>query len=120
MATLGATLVAVSPQRPEWSREVIRQHHLGYPLLEDHGNEVARRFGLVFTLPDDLRRLYEKNGVDLARYNGEPSWTLPMPGRFVIDATGIVRAASADPDYTVRPDPAETVAVLQSLAGAAS
>ena len=43
-----------------------------------------------------------------------------MPGRSVIDATGIVRAASADPDYTVRPDPAETVAVLQSLVGAAS
>src|SRR5882724_276559 len=100
MTALGATLVAVSPQRPAWSREVIRQHHLGYPLLEDHGNEVARRFGLAFTLPDDLRQLYEKNGVDLARYNGEPSWTLPMPGRFVIDTTGIVRGASAAPDYT--------------------
>jgi peroxiredoxin len=73
-------------------------------------------YGLAFTLPDDLRDVYLntfKN--DLAKRNGEPSWQLPMPARFVIDRAGIIRAADVDPDYTVRPEPEATVAVLKTL-----
>jgi len=67
---------------------------------------IAKTFGLVFTLPDDLKDLYLnvfKN--DLAQRNGETSWRLPLPARFVIDRGGIIRYAQADPDYTVRPEP---------------
>jgi len=84
-------------------------------VLRDQGNRVAAAYGLVFTLPDDLRRVYLQLGIDLARANGDDSWTLPMPSRFVIDSTGIIRAAEANPDYTHRPEPADTVAVLRSL-----
>ncbi len=84
-------------------------------MLRDQGNRVAAAYGLVFTLPDDLRRVYLQLGIDLARANGDDSWTLPMPSRFVIDSTGIIRAAEANPDYTHRPEPADTVAVLRSL-----
>jgi peroxiredoxin len=59
--------------------------------------------------------LYSKYGIDLERFNGDGSWRLPIPGRFVIDSNGLIRYASVDPDYTVRPEPRETVAVLQSL-----
>jgi peroxiredoxin len=38
-----------------------------------------------------------------------------MPARFVIDRAGIIRAADVDPDYTVRPEPEATVAVLKTL-----
>lgn len=53
--------------------------------------------------------------TDLEAYNGDDAWTLPMPARYVVDRGGIVRWASVSPDYTVRPDPAETVdALLQA------
>jgi peroxiredoxin len=78
---------------------------------------VARRFGLAFSLPDDLREVYRDLGIDLAVANGDASWTLPMPARYVVDRTGIVRAADVDPDYTRRSEPADTVAVLRGLAG---
>ena len=84
-------------------------------MLSDRGNQVARKFGLVFRLPDDLRALYEKFGADLAKFNGDDSWTLPMPGRFVIDSGSIIRSAEVDPDYTVRPEPSQTVAALKAL-----
>ena len=77
---------------------------------------IAKTFGLVFTLPDDLRDLYLnvfKN--DLAQRNGETSWQLPLPARFVIDRAGVIRYAQADPDYTVRPEPEETVAIVKAL-----
>jgi peroxiredoxin len=107
--------VAVSPQQPEHNRELIRQRHLEYEVLTDHGNEVAARFGLRFALPAYLRDLYRTFPLDLAAYNGEPSWTLPMPARFVIDPGGVIRAAESDPDYTTRPEPEDTLAALRAL-----
>jgi peroxiredoxin len=70
---------------------------------------------LTFKLPEDLHQVYGKFGIDLKKYNGDESWTLPMPARFVINSSGTVRAADVDPDYTVRPEPAETVRVLEGL-----
>jgi peroxiredoxin len=92
-----------------------QRHKLAFDVLSDPGNRVAGEFGLTFKLPEDLRQLYAKFGTDLKKYNGDESWTLPMPARFVIDSSGTVRAADVDPDYTVRPEPAETVRVLEGL-----
>jgi peroxiredoxin len=97
-------------------RETEEPKPLSFELLRDFGNAVAEAYGLVFTLPDDLRAIYTKFGIDLARGNGDGTWRLPIPARFVIDRTGIIRSANADPDYTRRPEPADTVAALQALA----
>ena len=88
---------------------------MSFEILRDHGNQVAERYGLVFTLPEDLRAIYLKFGIDLAKGNGDGTWRLPIPARFVIDRAGVIRAADADPDYTRRPDPAKTVEVLKTL-----
>ena len=53
--------------------------------------------------------------LDLTKYNGDASWTLPMPARFVIDRRGIIRSAESDPDYTTRPEPSDTLDALQAL-----
>lgn len=76
---------------------------------------MAARFGLRFALPDYLRAIYASFPLDLATYNGDASWTLPMPARFVIDRQGIIRAADSDPDYTTRPEPEETLGALRAL-----
>ena len=86
-----------------------------FEVLRDFGNAVAEKYGLVFTLPDDLRAIYEKFGIDLARGNGDGTWRLPVPARFVVDPAGVIRSADADPDYTRRPEPAATVDVLRTL-----
>ena len=76
---------------------------------------MAEAYGLVFTLPDDLREIYLRFGIDLARGNGDGTWRLPIPARFVIDRVGIIRAVDADPDYTRRPEPARTIETVQGL-----
>ena len=88
---------------------------MSFELLRDLGNHAAEAYGLVFTLPDDLREIYLKFGIDLARGNGDGTWRLPVPARFVIDRRGIVRAVDADPDYTRRSEPARTVEILRGL-----
>ncbi len=73
-------------------------------------------FGLAFTLPEDLREVYRSFGSDLAQKNGDPSWQLPVPARFVIDTKGIVRSVEADPDYRYRPEPETTLEALRRVA----
>ena len=98
-------------------RETDEAKGLPFAMLRDFGNTVAEAYGLVFTLPDDLRAIYAQFGIDLARGNGDGTWRLPVPARFVIDSEGIIRAVDADPDYTRRSEPAHTVEILKGLRG---
>ena len=112
----GATIVAITPQLAEASQSLIEKQRISFHLLSDPGNAYAAKLGLRFTLPDDLKGVYLNFGNDLAVRNGEGSWTLPMPGRFVIDRRGIVRTADIDPDYEHRPEPQKTVDDVRALA----
>jgi peroxiredoxin len=69
----------------------------------------------MFVLPDYLRDLYRSVGITLNRFHDETGYRLPMPARYVIDKEGIIRAADVNADYTVRPDPAESVVQLRTL-----
>ena len=117
---LGASLVAISPQTAPNRRKSERENALSFPILSDHGNAVANAFGLRFRLPDDLIAVYKGFGNDLAIGNGEDSWTLPMPARYVIGTDGVIAYAEVNPDYTRRPDPSELLPVLRRLRTAAA
>ncbi len=112
---LGASLVAISPQTAPNRRKSERENALSFPILSDHGNAVANAFGLRFRLPDELIAVYKGFGNDLAIGNGEDSWTLPMPARYVIGTDGVIAYAEVNPDYTRRPDPGELLPVLRRL-----
>ena len=115
MQALDATLVAVTPQLAEHSRTMIKKHALNYHLLMDPGNDYAAELGLRFRVPPDLQVVYDSFGIDLPKYNGDDSWTLAVPARFVVDRGGIIRAADVDVDYTYRPEPEKTIADLKAL-----
>ena len=103
----GATLVVISPQLEKYTRQMAKKHHLTYSVLMDQDNGIAAQFGLKFKLPDDLREVYTKFGIDLERFNGSDAWTLPLPGRFILERNGIIQDVQVDPDYTKRPEPGE-------------
>lgn len=106
---LGATLAALTPQLPEHNRTMREKNALNFHMLSDPGNAYAAELGLRFELPDDLKEVYKSLGIDLPKYNGDESWTLPIPARLVVDTGGVIRAADIDVDYTRRPEPSKTV-----------
>jgi len=114
---LGANFIAISPQLQSFNRELTEEKKLTFEILSDPGNEVAQRYGLTFKLPEDLKEIYVKFNIDLEKYNGDDSWTLPLPARLIIDQKGIIRYAEINADYTVRPDPEETIAALKKIMG---
>jgi peroxiredoxin len=101
----GANLVAISPQIAANSRKSVRTNGLEFPILSDTHNDVAQAFGLRFELPDYLIELYKNLRNDLPTFNDDPSWSLPMPARYVIGQDGVIRYAEVNPDYTQRPEP---------------
>jgi peroxiredoxin len=113
---LGASLVAISPQTAANSRKSLRQNALRFPILSDPHNAIAASFGLRFELPSYLVELYKARKNDLPAFNGDPSWTLPMPGRFVIAQDGTILYAEVNPDYTRRPEPADMLPALRLAA----
>lgn len=112
---LGANLIAISPQTAVNSRKSVRQNGLGFPILSDTHNDVAAAFGLRFDLPDYLVELYKNLKNDLPNFNGDPSWTLPMPARYVIGQDGRILYSEVNPDYTRRPEPEDMLPVLRSV-----
>ena len=107
--------MVVSPQVARTPREREEPKPLTFEVLRELGNRVAEQYGLVFTLPEELQKIYAKFGIDLPAGNGDGTWRLPIPARFVIDRDGIIRAVDADPDYTRRPEPTQTVEALKKL-----
>lgn len=112
---LGASLVAISPQTPANSRKVRADHQLSFPILSDSNGHLAESFGLRFGLPDDLINLYKSFGIDLAVFNGDDSYTLPMPARYLVQRDGVIAYAEVSADYTRRPDPSELLPILRHL-----
>lgn len=111
---LGAEMVAISPMTPDNSLSLAEKHQLEYPVLSDKGLETASRFGLVYSVPLELRSFLKTAGTDLAVYNGDSSWRLPVPATYVTDQEGIVISA-VNPDWRERLDPLEIISALQKL-----
>ncbi len=108
----GASLVAISAQTGKQAYFMHDQHKLAFPLLVDTQNELARQFGLVYRVPEEQQAIYRRTFVNLPFVNGDDSWELPIPATYVIDPNGEVRFASANEDYTERPEPLEILSQL--------
>lgn len=108
----GATLVAISPETPDASLSTKEKNELTFEVLSDRGNEVAKKFGLVFTLPESLRPIYNNFGIDISAHNGDSTFELPLPATYVVAADGTIVYSFANADYTQRLDPAEIVIAL--------
>jgi peroxiredoxin len=121
---LGASMVAISPQTVHQNYLMADQHKLQFPLLTDAESKVAKQFGLAYRVPDYQQEVYGRAFVNLPFVNGDSSWELPIPATYIIGrqhsagegarATRVLYA-SANPDYTDRPEPADTLRFLAQL-----
>lgn len=112
IADAGASLIAISPQTQKHSYMTRDMHTLRFPVLSDEGNQVARKFGLVYRLPAELQAIYETIMTKLPGYNGDQSWELPLAATYLIQSNGKISYARVDADWRRRAEPEE---LLQNL-----
>ena len=114
--SLGADLLAVSPELPDNTLTMAEKHAIPIDILSDATSEVMKAYRLWFAVPAEVKALYlEKFGLNLEKYNGAGRWELPVPATYVLDTSGVVRAGQADPDYTVRMEPSEIVEAVREV-----
>jgi peroxiredoxin len=112
----GIELVVLSPQSPDSTQKQAKAETLKFNLLVDKDNEIGKAFGLVYTFPEDLKNVYRNVfKLDIQALNDASGWQLPIPARFVIDGSGVIRDAKADPDYRYRPEPSEVFDIAKKL-----
>lgn len=115
ITSLGAQLLAISPQSPSHSLTMQEKNGLSFPLLCDTNNQVAEKYKLRFRLPDYLQDTYRSLDIDLKHFNSDDSWTLPIPATYILNNQGVIWSACLDPDYKKRMEPTEVFDILQTL-----
>jgi peroxiredoxin len=115
IADAGASLVAISPQTQKHSYMTRDMHKLRFPVLSDAGNQVARKFGLVYRLSPELQTIYESIMTKLPGYNGDQSWELPLAATYVVQSDGNISYVRVDADWRNRPEPNQSLQVLTNV-----
>ena len=113
---LGGQLIAISPQLPDQSLEMVRERGLDFLVLSDVDNQVARDFGIVYTIPGELRAAYAGLGIDVEKANGNKKFELPFPATFVANKNGDIVLDFIDVDHTKRLEPSEIIEALKTIA----
>lgn len=108
----GAILVGLSPETPERARTTAENNEIDIDILSDRDNRVSEKLGLVFVVPEALRPIYEKIGIDIPAFNGDDSFRLPVPATYIIQPNGEISYAFVNSDYTQRLEPAKIVRAL--------
>ena len=109
-----ASLIAISPQTVKQSFFMHDQHKLRFPLLSDARNKVARQFGLTYRVPPLQEAIYRRAFVNLPFTNGDERWELPIPATYILDRDSTLLYASANEDYTERPEPEDIARILHA------
>ena len=111
----GATLAAISPQKPDQSLTTAEKHGLQCAVLSDAGARVARQLGIGFQQADDVLEVQRALGVDIREGNADGSPELPMPTVLIVDSNRTVQFADTHVDYTSRTEVAEILDALDRL-----
>ncbi|QEG21641.1 peroxiredoxin-like family protein [Mariniblastus fucicola] len=114
--SLGAELVAISPQLPDDSVSQTGQEPLPFPVLSDQDALVAAEYGVSWQVPEViLGHMRNDRGLQLEEINGGNGTVLPIPATFVLNREGVVTWRFVDVDYRQRAEPADIVAALKEL-----
>ncbi len=107
----GATLLALTPELPDQSMSTAEKNELQFEVLSDIDNKVAREYGIVFKLTDDVAKIYEEK-FGLSAFNGNDSNELPLAATYIIAQDGTITYAFLDADYRNRAEPSVITAEL--------
>jgi peroxiredoxin len=112
---LGARLVSIMPESAQFTGAYASRNALPFPILSDIDLGYALSLGLIFWVGAEVQRLYEAAGIDLAQFQGNKGFFLPVAAKFVVGQDGIIKARQVNVEFRERMEPAAVVAALRAL-----
>jgi len=98
----GGQVVAIVPDRQRYAAAIQVEAQADFPILTDMDNGYAMSLNLVFWVGAEMQDFMSRAGLDLAEYQGNESWMVPVPATFVVGRDKRVKARFVDPDYRKR------------------
>uniref|UniRef100_A0A7S2WH90 thioredoxin-dependent peroxiredoxin n=1 Tax=Eucampia antarctica TaxID=49252 RepID=A0A7S2WH90_9STRA len=108
-----ASIIALTPQMLEVSKNQLEGTTISYKVCSDLDDSISKSYNLYYDLDPELDDVYMKMGINVKATNGGDRLGVPVPGTFIIDKKGIVKAMQADTDYMKRMKPDEIFSGLE-------
>ena len=112
---LGAQIASIMPETAQYTKRAIAENDFPFPILTDIDLGYALSLGLVFWVGTDVKKLYGELGLDLAVFQGNRSYFLPIAAKFVVGRDGVVKAREININFRERMEPSEIIAALERL-----
>jgi peroxiredoxin len=113
IAAVNGHIVAITPERWRFTSALKQQAGATFPVLTDMDNGYALSLNIAIWLGPEMEGFIAGRGHDLPAYQGNKSWTVPIPATFVVGTNGIVTARYLDPDYRTRMSIEDLVGALK-------
>ena len=111
----GARVLAISPEKPSETADLVEQKNLGFLFATDKDNELATKLALSFKLDAKTIKRYKQYGIDLPEANDSKVWQLPIPATYIVDTDGTIAWSFVEEDYSKRPDYRKVVQKLEEI-----
>lgn len=111
---IGGQIVAITPERQQYTSRQKREAKAEFKILSDVGNGYALSLNLAIWLGVEMQKLLTDFGSDISVYQGTASWFVPIPATFIVAHDGTIKARFVDPDYSRRMDVDDLVAALKA------
>jgi peroxiredoxin len=98
----GGDVVSIVPETAKYARNLQATRGLPFRVLTDLDLGYALSLGLVFWVGPKIMDMYRGFGIDLAQFQGNGGWFLPIPATLVVGRDGRVKASFLDPDFRHR------------------
>ena len=108
----GATVIAITPEKPENVLKTIKKTKATFPILYDDALKIAKGFNVNFAVDEKTIEKYKGYGIDFEKANGTNGANLPVPAVYIIGKNGKITYKYFDSNYSKRVSVAEIVSNL--------
>lgn len=99
----GATVIAVSPEKPEYLDKMAQKTAAQFRLLYDEGYKIANAYDVTFTPAAATRFMFNTVlNAKLKKTHSDDTERLPIPATYIINQNGVIIWRQFDPDYKNR------------------
>jgi len=103
ISEMGATVVAVSPEKPEYLEKMTDKTGADFRLLYDEGYKISDAYEVTFTPKKRQMIMYNTFlNANLKKTHSDDSQRLPIPATYIINSEGTITWRQFDPDYKHR------------------
>ncbi len=111
----GANIVALTPEGRAFAEQLDQDTNSAFAILCDADNGYALSLNLAIWVDQDMSSMIDGAGWNVARYQENEAWLLPIPAIFLLSREGRIVYRHVNPDYRLRADIDEMMSALEQL-----